>query len=119
MTDFDSIPSGDGGARRQAAAASSDAASAKRSVSELEHELARLKLVCAAVWELVKDKTGLTEDDLVAKAAILDAKDGVADGELTRGIRKCIRCSRTVPARQNKCMYCKTTQPLSSVFEDL
>jgi hypothetical protein len=110
---------GDSGARQQAAAASTDAASAKRDVAELERDLGHLKLVCAAVWELVKERSKLTEDDLVAKVAELDAKDGVADGQLTRGVRKCVQCQRTVPAKQNKCMYCGTVQPAGSVFEGI
>jgi hypothetical protein len=115
MSDFSS----DSASRRQAADASSDAAAAKRKATEAENDLARMKLACAAVWELVKEKIGLTEDDLIAKMAILDAKDGVADGKLTRGVRKCASCGRTLPAKQYKCMYCGTTQPIESVFESL
>jgi len=110
---------GDSAARQQAAAASTDAAAAKRDVVELEHDLGHLKLVCAALWELVKAKTDLTEDDLVAKVAELDARDGVADGQLTRGVRKCVQCQRTVAAKQNKCMYCGTVQPMDGVFEGI
>ncbi len=106
-------------ARQQAAAASSDAASAKRDVAELERDLGRLKLVCAAVWELLKQRAKLTEEDLVAMVAMLDAEDGVADGQLTRSVRKCVQCQRTVPAKTNKCMYCGADQPLTSVFEGI
>ncbi len=109
----------DSAARQQAAAASSDAASAKREVVELERDLGHLKLVCAAVWELVKERAKLTEDDLVTKVAELDARDGVADGQLTRGVRQCVQCQRTVPSKQQKCMYCGTVQPVGSVFEGI
>jgi len=119
MSMYGGMPGGDSGARSQAAAASSDAASAKRDVSELEHELARMRLACAAVWELVREKTGLTEDDLIAKIAVIDARDGVADGKLTRSVRKCTKCGRTMPAKQNKCMYCGTLRAVESVFESL
>src|SRR4051794_29200157 len=96
--------SGDPAARQQAASGSSDAASAKRDVHDLERDIGKLKLVCAALWELVKEKAALTEDDLVAKIAELDARDGIADGQLGRGVRKCVQCQRTVPAKQHKCM---------------
>src|SRR5262249_4875521 len=112
-------PVGQGDTRREAAAASTDANAAKRDVAMLEDDLARMRLVCAAVWELLKEKTGLTEEDLVAKVALMDAKDGVADGKLTRSIRNCVKCGRTVSAKQNKCMYCGTVQPVGSVFEGL
>lgn len=119
MTMYGGYTGGDSAARQQASAASTDAASAKRDVVELERDLGRLKLACAAVWELVKTKTNLTEDDLVMMMAQLDAKDGVADGQLTRGVRKCVQCQRTVPHRQNKCMYCGAVQPVDSAFEAL
>jgi hypothetical protein len=119
MTMYGGYTGGDGAARQQAASASSEAASAKRDVAELERELGRLKLVCAAVWELLKERGKLTEDDLAAKVAELDAKDGVADGQLTRSVRKCVKCQRTVPAKQSKCMYCGLEQPLTSVFEGI
>ena len=56
-------------------------------------DLGHLKLVCAAVWELVKEKSKLTEDDLVAKVAELDAKDGWRTGSLPAGCQV-----RAVPA---------------------
>jgi hypothetical protein len=119
MTLYGGIPGDTSAARQQAAAASNDAASAKRDVSDLQREVGRLKLVCAAVWELLKERGSLTEDDLVAKVAELDAKDGIIDGQFSRAVRKCVQCQRTVAAKQTKCMYCGTDQPVSSVFEGL
>lgn len=117
MTMYDG--SGYSDSTRRAAEASSDAASAKRDVAALEDELARLKLACAAMWELLKERAKLGEDDLATRMAMLDAKDGVADGKLTRLARKCVQCGRTIKARQNKCMYCGTVQPIESIFESL
>ena len=110
----------DFGAKRQENdAAAAKVSSAKRDRTELERDHERLKLVCAAMWELVSDRTALTEDDLIAKVREMDTRDGVADGKLTRVIRKCSSCDRSVPLKQKKCMYCKTGQPLKSVFESL
>ena len=113
------FPTGDPGARQQAASASNEAASAKREVTEMQHQIDKLKLVCAALWELVKEKTSLTEDDIVNRIALLDAKDGVADGRLTRAARPCVKCKRTVAPKLIKCMYCGTMQPVESVFEGI
>ena len=49
----------------------------------------------------------------------IDARDGVADGQLTRTVRKCVQCQRTVPHRQFKCMYCGTVQLAGNVFEGI
>ncbi|MGN6367649.1 MAG: hypothetical protein ACTHN5_05260 [Phycisphaerae bacterium] len=106
-------------ASREASAAANEAAAAKRDVAYLEDQLERMKLVCAAVWELVKEKHNLAEDDLVAKVAQLDAKDGVADGKFSRAPRKCVKCNRTVKDNQRACMYCGAVQPFESVFQSI
>jgi hypothetical protein len=106
-------------ANREAATAAHDAASAKRDVAYLEDQLERMKLVCAAVWELVKEKNGLAEDDLIAKVAFLDAKDGVADGKFGRAPKKCVKCNRTVTDKQRACIYCGAVQPFESVFQSI
>ncbi|HUO09766.1 MAG TPA: hypothetical protein VM008_15785 [Phycisphaerae bacterium] len=106
-------------ASREAATASAEAAAAKRDVAYLEDQLERMKLVCAAVWELVKEKHALTEEDLVAKIALLDAKDGIADGKFSRAPKKCVKCGRTVTDKQRACMYCGAVQPFESVFQSL
>jgi hypothetical protein len=108
-----------GGTNRQAAQASTEAAAAKREVSELQDQLERMKLVCAAVWEILKEKHGLTEEYLVERVAMLDAKDGVADGKFSRAPKKCVKCGRTVTDKQPKCIYCGTEQPFESVFQSL
>ena len=74
---------------------------------------------CAAVWELVKEKTQLTEDDLINKIAELDAKDGVADGQLTQQSAAVRAVQSVVPPRQNKCIYCGCVQPVGNVFESI
>jgi len=114
-----SLPGSGSAANRQAAAASTEAAAAKREVGELQDQLDRMKLVCAAVWEIVKEKHSLTEDDLIAKVAVLDAKDGVADGKYSRTAKKCVKCNRTVTDKQSKCMYCGAIQPFDSLFKTI
>ena len=119
MTFYSGNSNSAGAANRQAAAASTEAASAKRDVAYLEDQLERMKLVCAAVWEIVKEKHNLTEDDLIAKIAQLDAKDGIADGKFSRAPRKCIKCNRTVNDNQRTCIYCGAVQPFESVFQSI
>lgn len=70
-------------------------------------ELARLELVCEAMWELVKEKTGLVDDDLLAKMAELDLTDGVADGKKAKGGPVvCPKCNRPNSRRHDFCIYC-------------
>lgn len=70
-------------------------------------ELARLELVCEAMWELVKEKTGLIDDDLLGKMAELDLTDGVADGKKSKGGPVvCPKCQRPNSRRHDFCIYC-------------
>jgi len=109
----------DDDSRRQATAASTDAAAAKRDALETQHEVARLRLVCAALWDLLKQRNGLTEEELRATMAEIDARDGTMDGKLSRPVRVCVQCHRTVTAKQNTCMYCGTVQPAGNVFDSI
>jgi len=99
--------------------AASEAASATRSVRELDDRIDRLILVCRAMWELMREKGVAKEEELVMKMAILDAADGVADGKQTAKIRKCAKCDRTLPNRTSKCLYCQAENTPESVFESI
>ena len=110
---------GSGDAQREAAGARSEAASAQREARELADRVERLTLVCSALWELLKEKTGVTEEELVTRVAILDAQDGVADGKRNQKVRKCPKCARTMAARVSKCMYCGTVRVAASVFDTI
>ena len=66
----------------------------------------QLSLVCSAMWELLREKNGLTEEDLMAKVREVDLRDGVADGKVTKQVLKCVKCGRTMSPRHKKCLYC-------------
>ena len=60
------------------------------------------------VWELLQERTNLTEDDLMAKVRDIDLRDGVADGKLQtdKSLAKCSNCGRTMSDRHGRCLYC-------------
>ena len=85
--------------------------------AEAQERMDQLLLVCAAMWELLSEKTGLTENDLATRIAEIDARDGVADGKMTYTPVKCPQCQRTIFPKQQKCLYCGAARPLDSVFK--
>ena len=87
--------------------------------AELHDRIDQLLLVNSAMWELLAEKTGLTENDLVAKVAEIDARDGVADGKLTYTPVKCPQCQRTIFPKQEKCLYCGAPRPVENVFKTI
>ena len=75
-------------------------------VRALEQKLERATLLNQALWEILRDKAGLTDDDLVKKAQEIDLRDGVKDGKITAQAVRCPKCKRVVNSRHGKCLYC-------------
>ena len=42
----------------------------------------RQMIISEAIWELLKEKVGLTDEDLVKKVREIDLRDGVLDGRV-------------------------------------
>ena len=70
----------------------------------------RLYLVVQAMWELLKEKAGLTDADLDAKVQEIDMRDGRLDGQdsTQTGPLTCRQCGRTILSGQAQCSWCGT-----------
>ena len=70
----------------------------------------RLYLVVLAMWELLKDKAGLTDADLDAKVQEIDMRDGRLDGQDSTQTDPltCRQCGRTILSGQVQCSWCGT-----------
>ncbi len=86
--------------------ASSKAGQAEIRVRELEESLGKTMLICESLWELLRDKTGLTQDDLYAKLQEVDLRDGLLDGKNKSRTQVCCKCHRATSQRHARCMYC-------------
>jgi hypothetical protein len=102
-----------------AAQAESRARDAKETAMGLEERLDKLTLVCTAMWELLREKTKLTEEDLLHKVQELDMRDGVPDGKVTRTVAECPHCHRTMSPRHQKCLYCGYEKLLGGAFDSI
>ena len=105
-----------GAARADSASATEASISAARSarmsrenaheVESLEERVDKLILVCTSLWELLKERTDLSEEDLMTKVHEVDLRDGTADGKITVGLQKCHKCGRTMAPKHRRCLYC-------------
>ena len=70
----------------------------------------RLYLVVQAMWELLKEKVGLTDADLDAKVQEIDMRDGRLDGQDSTQTAPltCRQCGRTILSGQAQCSWCGT-----------
>ena len=77
-----------------------------REVDNIEERVDKLILVCTSLWELLKERTDLSEEDLMNKVREVDLRDGTADGKITVGLQKCHKCERTMSPKHRRCLYC-------------
>lgn len=106
-------------ARSKAGSAETAAQTARRDVASLEERLDKLSLVCMAMWSLLQDKAGVTEEQLLERVRTIDLMDGVEDGKATRTISKCPQCQRVMSPRHRKCLYCGSERLVQSAFDAL
>jgi hypothetical protein len=77
------------------------------STKSLELRIQALELTCAALWTILKEKNGYTDDDLMRAIHEVDARDGVIDGKISQSARVCPHCNRKVLTRNpTKCAWC-------------
>lgn len=86
---------------------------------ELERRLEKLSLLCRAMWTLVQERTGLTEEEIARRAVEIDLLDGKADGKVSVKASMCASCNRTVAPRHARCLYCGAEKLVDSVFENV
>jgi hypothetical protein len=79
---------------------------ARARVRDLEHEVGRLKLLNQALWELLREKMGVTDAELEARVTEVDLRDGIKDGRMSDVALKCPTCSRVSSSKHWKCLYC-------------
>jgi hypothetical protein len=91
--------------------AASEARGAKREIALLEQRLERLALMTEALWTLLRDKLGASDEELMAVAREVDLSDGRLDGRVHRTSVQCPECGRMVSERHVKCLYCGTEIP--------
>src|SRR5438270_6899168 len=91
---------------------------AQRLAQEMAYRLDRLTLANMALWSLLKEKVGLTEEELVARMQEIDLRDGQVDGRVRQEIAICPNCQQTLSRKHHRCLYCgytpEATEPLNT-----
>ena len=87
-------------------------------LSQVEDRMNRMTLLSMAVWELVKERTDLCEDDLAEKVREIDLRDGQLDGRIRLNtIKECRGCGRVLNPRHERCLYCGEDRLEAAPFE--
>lgn len=94
------------GAEQTAEKALSKADRYAADIADVRRQVDRLTLACQAMWELIRDRTGLTEEDIEAKILEIDARDGSVDGKISTKSVNCTSCGRPTNSRRGSCVMC-------------
>ena len=107
---------GKSGTLDKAATIGTGAALSRQQVLERDHE--RLKLVTMAMWELLRERTGISEAELKAKIDEVDMMDGKKDGRIRirPTVNDCATCGRKVRSNAVACPYCGARQDTREFF---
>ena len=82
------------------------------SVKLVEQQVERLLMITEALWNMVKEQHGYTDEDLMERVRAIDMQDGKIDGKVApSAARTCPACKRPVSSRHFLCIYCG--RPLS------
>ncbi|HBC88036.1 MAG TPA: hypothetical protein DCZ94_13890 [Lentisphaeria bacterium] len=69
----------------------------------LRDEIHHLTIITQAMWELLREKTGTTDEDLRKKITEVEFEKAKA---YTSSTSKCKNCSRPVSVKSKTCVFC-------------
>lgn len=92
--------------------------SAQNKLDSFERRLDHISLACQALWELIRETTSLTEEDILAKMEEIDLRDARKDGKMSTTTVKCESCGKISQSHRQTCIYCGEDLPdKKHVFE--
>jgi hypothetical protein len=94
------------GAERTAESAEAKVDRCSRAVEDLQPHVERLALACQAMWELLRECSDLTEEDLEKKIIEIDGRDGCVDGKMGAQVLDCPSCGRKTSSKRSSCIMC-------------
>ena len=79
---------------------------AETAVGELSRRVEALALANQALFEILKGRFEISEEDVITRMAEIDARDGGKDGKMTARVVSCRRCGKKISTARLRCMFC-------------
>jgi hypothetical protein len=79
---------------------------ARRASLHMAEKIEMLALINRALFELLQETTGVSEERLRAKINEIDLRDGQADGRMTPKPKRCPKCDAMISPRFGRCLFC-------------
>ncbi len=90
-----------------------------RMIIPLDARLSKLSLICRAMWSLMQQNLGVTEEDLLKRITEIDGMDGRIDGRVTKPALQCPKCKSVVCRQFNRCLFCGYEPPDRDPFDEV
>lgn len=73
-------------------------------------DVEKLFMITQALWTILKDEHGYTEDVLLRKIKAIDLSDGKLDDKVAKAEQPaCPKCGRKLMGKRSVCLYCGAT----------
>jgi hypothetical protein len=89
---------------------------ARRAALALEDKVNQLALICRAMFELIQNSTGLSEQELRDKIVEIDLRDGQADGRMSPQPKRCPKCEAMMSPKFRRCLFCGCEDSAANPF---
>lgn len=86
-------------------------------IEQLQRQVNHLTLACQSMWELLRDYSEITEDDLEAKILEVDLRDGRTDGKIGTSVLTCQACGKPTNSKRATCIICGAPMKKPHIFE--
>lgn len=95
-------------------AATKHAENLRQDLQLLEQQVERLTLAVMAMAAILRDRQGISAEEIEAKVREIDLRDGRLDGKLSPSVKQCDACGRVNGPRRTACLYCGANLPKES-----
>ena len=72
----------------------------------LQRHVAVMALANQALYEILRDRLGISEEEVMYRMAEIDGRDGRKDGKMGARVISCRRCNHKVSTARQRCLYC-------------
>ena len=79
---------------------------ARDAVVRLEEKLDRLALITRAMFELMQEAGGLSDERLTQKVLEIDLRDGQQDNRMSPRPKRCPKCDAMISPKVARCVFC-------------